>query len=95
MRESVIERYLKKKSEEQGFICNKFVSPGNAGVPDRVLVGHGITLFVELKAPGQHLRPLQVHVVDKFKEHGALVYVADTKERVDEILHELVPMYKF
>lgn len=94
-KESVIERYLKKRATDEDFICNKFVSPSNSGVPDRILVGHGIIFFVELKAPGKTLRPLQEHVVNEYRKHGALVFVADTKEAVDEIMSEIKTLYIF
>lgn len=85
-RENKIETYLKKRAESTGFLCFKFVSPSNSGVPDRVLIGHGVTFFVELKAPGEDLRKLQQYVVAEFREHGAIVHVVDTKEKVDEVL---------
>lgn len=85
MRESVVEKYLKKKSKENGFLCYKFSSPSNDGVPDRVLVGHGLTFFVELKAPGKTPRKLQEYVIGEIKDHGGTVYVIDTKEGVDEL----------
>ena len=59
MRESKIESYLRKQSKQYGFICYKWVSPGTNGVPDRILVGHGLTLFVETKAPDKVPRKQQ------------------------------------
>lgn len=39
----------------------KFVSPGHAGVPDRmILTPSGHVIFVELKQEGKKLRPLQL-----------------------------------
>lgn len=90
MRESVVERYLKKRCEAEGFLCYKFTSPGTDGVPDRVLIGHGLTVFVELKSPGEKPRKLQVHTFEEMRKHGAIVYVVDTKELVDELLSNLL-----
>mgnify|MGYP001603998362 CR=1 FL=1 len=54
MRESGIEKRLKKEIEKIGGKALKFVSPGVIGVPDRiVLLPHGKIIFVELKAPGK------------------------------------------
>lgn len=85
-REKKIETYLKKRAEALGFMCIKFTSPSNDGVPDRVVIGHGRVFFVELKAPGESLRKLQEYVVKEFRKFGADVYVVDTKEKVDEVL---------
>ena len=38
MRESSIESYLVRKVKEHGGLCYKFVSPGNPGVPDRIII---------------------------------------------------------
>lgn len=57
MRESTVERVLQKSIKAQGGWCLKFTSPGTAGVPDRVcLLPGGVLAFVELKAPGRHVK---------------------------------------
>lgn len=84
--EGEIESYLLSQARKNGYMCMKFVSPSTSGVPDRVLVGHGLTFFVELKAPGEVPRKLQLSVMRQMREHGAHVFVADTKEAVDEVL---------
>ena len=49
MKESYIESYLVRKVKEHGGLCYKFVSPGNPGVPDRLIITPtGKTIFVEL-----------------------------------------------
>lgn len=61
MQEKNIERRLMNETKKRGGLAVKFVSPGFDGVPDRlVLLPHGKLAFVELKAPGKTLRPLQV-----------------------------------
>ena len=61
MREKNIESKLVKAVKEKGGIAPKFVSPGLDGVPDRlVLLPGGKIAFIELKATGKKLRPLQV-----------------------------------
>ena len=57
MRENAVERTLRNEIKRQGGWCLKFVSPGTAGVPDRICLLPGRVLaFVELKAPGRHVK---------------------------------------
>lgn len=87
MWEANIEKFLKKCVEQNGGLCLKFVSPSMNGVPDRiVLLPHGRIFFVELKAPGKKAKPHQERLHRIFENLGAKVYVADTKEKVREIL---------
>lgn len=87
--ENSVEQYLIDQSKKHGFLCYKFTSPGTDGVPDRVLIGHGLTLFVETKAPGETLRKLQESIIKNMRLHGALVYVIDTRQGVDDLIKEL------
>ena len=61
MREKDIENKLTLAVKKAGGIALKFVSPGFAGMPDRiVLLSDGLIAFAELKAPGKKPRPLQL-----------------------------------
>ena len=60
MRESTIEAAFVKAVQAAGGIAYKLTSPSVNGLPDRlVLFFPAKTVFVELKAPGKQLRPLQ------------------------------------
>ena len=60
MREYVIENAFVKAVHEQGGVAYKLTSQTANGLPDRlVLFFPAKTVFVELKAPGKMLRPLQ------------------------------------
>ena len=60
MRESSIESYLVRKVKEHGGLCYKFVSPGNPGVPDRIIITPiGKTVYVELKTETGRLAKVQ------------------------------------
>lgn len=90
MREKEIETYLRDRVRQIGGIAYKFVSPGNDGVPDRlVCLPGGISVFVELKAPGQHARPLQIHQQGRLKRLGFRVDVIDSKAQVDDWIGEM------
>ena len=90
MLESKIEKKLTELVRNCGGKSLKFVSPGNAGVPDRiVLMPHGRLHFVELKAPGEKPRPLQVAVHEEFKALGFTVLVIDSLTGVQEFIQQL------
>lgn len=88
MREKNIENYLVKQVKKLGGLCYKFISPGNAGVPDRIIVKNGKLIFMELKASGKSVRTLQRLQIDKLMKQGQIVYVADSKEKIDCILKQ-------
>lgn len=92
MLEKEVEAYLKKVANKNGFLCYKFTCPSTAGVPDRILMGYGRCFFVELKAPGCKPRDLQKHRITDMREHGMEVYVIDTKEKVDMLFANLLPL---
>lgn len=90
MLESKIEKKLGCMVRKLGGQSLKFVSPGNAGVPDRiVLMPQGKLYFVELKAPGGKPRPLQVVVHEEFQALGFPVTVIDTLEGVQTFIRYL------
>lgn len=87
MKESVIERYLRDRVKEIGGRAYKFVSPGNSGVPDRlVLLPGGKSIFIELKAPGKVTTPIQIQQHRKIRTLGFTVLIIDSKEKVDEFI---------
>ena len=64
----------------------KWVSPGHSGVPDRIVfLPGGRIIFVEVKAPGKKLRPLQVHVKGQLEALGVDFRVVDSKESVNAL----------
>lgn len=83
MRESKIEAYMAKQAKQYDTMYLKFTSPGNAGVPDRVLIHDGQVTFIELKRPGEEPRELQQKMIEKMRQHGAVVKVIDSIEAVD------------
>ena len=90
MLEKEIEKLLVKEIEKLGGICWKFTSPGTVGVPDRIsLLKEGRIIFVECKAPGQSLRPIQIKRKRQLEKLGFKVYVLDSKERVKEVINEI------
>ena len=85
--EKDIEQKLIDEVKRKGGRALKFVSPGFAGVPDRiVLMPKGRITFVELKAPGEKMRPLQLRRKRQLEALGFRVLCVDSLEKIDEAL---------
>ena len=85
MIENQVENYLIKKVSALGGKAWKFVSPGNAGVPDRLITYNSSAFFVEVKRPGGKPRALQKATVAQIRATGMKVYCISTKAQVDEL----------
>ena len=90
MKEKAIELALVSATKKRHGMCLKFVSPGCDGVPDRiVLLPYGKIAFVELKAPGKKMRPLQEKRKRQLESLGFLVFCIDKKDMIEVILDEI------
>ena len=90
MKEKDLETRLTRAVRKNGGLALKFVSPGMAGVPDRLLLFPGGRIaFAEVKAPGEKPRPLQIHRMEQLRKLGFRVYVVDSEEKIGEILCEI------
>lgn len=90
MLEKNIEAHLVKRVKEMGGIAYKFVSPAHRGVADRVVcLPHGVVWFVELKAPGGRLSPLQKVFEDDMARLRQRYVCLWSKEQVDAWVNEL------
>ncbi len=90
MREKTIETKLVQAVRAKGGLAPKFTSPGFDGVPDRlVLLPGGKIAFIELKAPGKTLRPLQVRRKRQLEALGFSVYCIDRPEQIETVLQEI------
>lgn len=90
MREKVIEKKLVQSVKSAGGIALKFVSPGFDGMPDRiVLIPDGHIGFVEVKAPGEKPRPLQIARHALLRRLGFKVYILDDEQQIGGILDEI------
>lgn len=85
------EKYLRDEIRKIGGTAYKFVSPGNTGVPDRMICLPGKkVVFVELKSEGKHSTPKQEQQQNKLRTLGFTVYAdIDTKAKVNSLIGEL------
>ena len=86
--EGVIEKHLVKRCNENGFLCRKYVSPGYKGVPDRIVIARGHTVFIELKSAVGKLSELQKREIKRMLLSGADVRVYNNKEQIDAFIDE-------
>lgn len=81
--ESYIEHKVFEFAERLGWKQWKW---GENGYPDRVFLKNGRHIYIEFKAPGKKVRPLQSHRIKELREQGAEVYVIDDVEAGQTIL---------
>lgn len=88
MNEKQLEKLFTTAVKKAGGKAYKFVSPTMAGMPDRLVVFPGGKVgFIELKAPGQKARPLQVHQLEALKGFGLYARVLDNPHDIQEVIH--------
>lgn len=89
MLESEVEKRLTQGVKKLGGLCLKWVSPGYAGVPDRIVfLPGGRVYFVELKQDTGRLSPRQKVVHKKLKNLGREVITLYGPIDVDDHLED-------
>lgn len=84
MLEKDIERKLRERIKTLGGTCEKFVSPGNRSVPDRlVTLPGGRISFAECKRPGKWPTVLQARDHRRRRRLGCAVHIIDSVEAID------------
>lgn len=79
MRESKIEGNVKKFAEANGCLFLKLAGPNQKGQPDRMILRGGNILFMEFKAPGKTLDPLQRKWQDDLRLRGFVAEWVDNE----------------
>jgi Holliday junction resolvase len=89
-REANVERSFCDRLKRSGCLVYKFISPGNNGVPDRIVITpQGRVIFVELKTKIGKLRGDQVCQIRKLVRHGQYVRVLHGADEVDRFVREV------
>ena len=90
MRESFLERKLCAFAKAHGILTLKLVAMGGAqkGQPDRLLLKKGKAVFLEIKAPGRKLRPLQLRWLEKLRAKGFAAHWCDSVEERERIMRD-------
>lgn len=88
--EKQLEQKLVKAVKNMGGLALKFTSPGNDGMPDRILLfKNGVAMFVEVKAPGEKPRPLQLARHRMLRKLGFRVFILDDEKQIGVIINAI------
>ena len=92
MKESAIEAKLVRMVRDRGGLCYKFVSPGNPGVPDRIVITpDGKSIYVELKTEMGRLAAVQHWQLEQMRKRGLDVRVLKGLPEVKAFVEEVMP----
>jgi len=87
IRERDVERALSDAVKAAGGMCIKQTAMGQAGLPDRlVLLPRRKMFFVEVKAAGKGVTPLQYSIHEKLNVLGFVVFVIDNVEAAKALI---------
>lgn len=89
MLESELEAYFRIEVKRIGGKAYKWVSPGNTGVPDRIVLYRGKVYFVELKKCNARPNKVQILRHDEIRGLGHGVCIIDTKVKVDLFVNSI------
>lgn len=90
MTEKEIEKILVSEVKKLGGRAYKWVSPGNDGVPDRIVILPGkVPYFVELKTDKGRLSPLQKVQIERLEKMGQRVFVAKGIDGVSQFFQDI------
>lgn len=89
-REKDIEKILVSEVKKLGGKAYKWTSPGNDGVPDRIVIfPNRAPVFVELKTEKGRLTPLQAVQIERLQELGQAVFVAKGIDGVSDFFQRM------
>ncbi len=90
MREKQVEKALTQTVKNMHGYALKFISPSMNGVPDRLIILPGGRIaFIELKAPGGKLRPLQKLRHKQLQQLGIKVFTVSHPNQIEEVLNAI------
>lgn len=88
--ESEIEKRLRDEIRNLGGLCFKWASPGNRGVPDRIVIlKTGDVYFVELKTEIGRLSKIQIEQIRRLEKRHANVRVIYGMDGLENFMKEV------
>lgn len=93
MLEKDVERRMREMVQERRGLLYKWTSPGNPGVPDRILITpHGGVIFVELKAENGVLSKMQKWQHNQMRLRNADVVTLYGWDQAKAFVDEVMPL---
>lgn len=90
VRERDVEAWLRRQIEKRGGLCLKWVSPGNDGVPDRIIImPHGLVFFAEIKTDEGRPSEKQTYMINKLRKLGCRSCFIYGKEGAEAFINAL------
>lgn len=90
MREKDIEKILVAEVKKLGGRAYKWISPGNDGVPDRIVILPDTRpIFVELKTDNGKLSALQKVQIDRLRKSGQWVEIVKGIDGLSQFFQDL------
>lgn len=86
--ERAIEAKVRKHCHDNNLLCYKFTSPSRQGVLDRLILGKGKAMFLELKRKGKEPTPLQYREIALLTSKGLYATWCDSYEKAVEIIDD-------
>lgn len=95
-REKQVEETLTREARLRGGDALKFISPGLAGVPDRIVIlPGGVVCFVEVKRPGERPRWVQQVILRRLCRMGARTATVDNARSACRLVERLEKRYGY
>ena len=89
MLEKDLEKKIVIKAKKLGYIADKYASPSNRGVPDRIFISeNGKLFFIEFKSKKGKLSKLQEKKISELRARKQSVFVVNDEELAMKILTE-------
>ena len=90
MTERQIEKWLGNQVKALGCLYYKFISPGTAGVPDRLIIlPCGLVIFTELKAENGKLSASQERCLSVLKDHSCDAIVIRGMAEAESLVRDI------
>ena len=90
MKESDIERKIREYALKHGCRCYKLAGVNDVGKPDRILTCNGLTIYMEVKRPGEDASPAQLREHKRIRDAGGIVFIVDSVEAGKRIIDAML-----